>query len=779
MIAVPRSALSRRILAVVAVVATFMSLLAFAPPASAAAATAPGAPTAVTAVGFDKSAVVWFTAPASNGGAPVTSYTVTATDTTNAGRGGQTCTATDASAGCTVVGLTNADNYTFTVTATNAVGTSVASTASSAVTPAVVTAVEISNVQAGWSYCSRLSNGTVVCWGNNTAGALGDGSTTARSVPVQVKGIGGVGLLTNVASLGSGQYHRCAVLNSGGLACWGSNSSGQLGDGTTVTRLTPVRVLGADGVALGNSESTRVASVVGNGDLSSTCAVLISGKVLCWGINTYGILGDGSTTTRLKPVEVKGVGGTGTLSGVTALTSTQGSLCALQALSGVVCWGSNRYGQLGDGTTTTRLSPVQVKGVGGSGTLSGASAISGSDYGFCALVSGSVFCWGADTGTVESGLTPIQVPGVGGSGTLSGVTSLGGGLRKMCGVLNSGGVACWGYTLPPTAVTAWSGVSSLTGATYGIYCAVLVAGTVSCLTAAGTGNHQLGNGLATPTPNVAGAVIAAAPTLPTVVAKASQRATVSWTAAAGALRYTVTALDTTNNTRGGQTCTTGSTSCTLTGLTNGDNYTFKVTAYNGFLTSASASASSTTITGTPVAPTGLVASVLSATSVSVSFTAGSNGGSAITKYQYSTNAGSSWADVSSGATSSPVTITGLTTLTKYSVTLRAVNATGNGESSAAVSVTPMEQALRGVSIPGLTDNGWKAVNSVSCASEGNCSAGGYYPVSGTNTAFVVSQVDGVWQTAATVAGIPVTATESQVTSVACASAGNCSAGGYF
>ncbi|MTA78649.1 MAG: hypothetical protein F2520_10330, partial [Actinobacteria bacterium] len=115
MIAVPRSALSRRILAVVAVVATFMSLLAFAPPASAAAPTAPGAPTAVTAVGFDQSAVVWFAAPASNGGAPVTSYTVTATDTTSAGRGGQTCTATDASAGCTVAGLTNADNYTFTV----------------------------------------------------------------------------------------------------------------------------------------------------------------------------------------------------------------------------------------------------------------------------------------------------------------------------------------------------------------------------------------------------------------------------------------------------------------------------------------------------------------------------------------------------------------------------------------------------------------------------------------------------------------------------------------
>jgi titin len=291
---------------------------------------------------------------------------------------------------------------------------------------------------------------------------------------------------------------------------------------------------------------------------------------------------------------------------------------------------------------------------------------------------------------------------------------------------------------------------------------------------------MLGNGGATPTINVAAAVIASPPTSPTVVSKASQRATVSWTGATGAISYTVTATDTTNAGRGGQTCTTGSTSCTLTGLTNGDNYTFAVTAYNGFLTSAaSASTSSTAITGTPLAPTALVATVRSATSVSISFTAGSNGGSMITKYQYSTNAGSTWADVSSGGTSSTVSITGLTAMTKYSVTLRAVNATGNGESSAAVSVTPMEQMVRSFSVPGLTSSTWKFVNSVSCVSDGNCSVGGYHTASGIETAFVVSQVSGVWQTATSVADIPLTATDSQVTSVSCASAGNCSAGGYF
>ena len=751
-------------------------MVVLAPPASAAVSTAPGAPTAVTAVAFDRSAVVWFTAPASTGGAPITSYTVTATDTTSAGRGGQTCTTTDASAGCTVAGLTNADNYTFTVTATNVVGTGTASSASSAVTPAVVTAVEISAGGNSDTFCARLSNGTAECWGRNAYGQLGDGSTTNRSTPVAVKGVGGAGLLTSVTSLGGGQEHRCAVLTSGGLACWGRNASGQLGDGTIVDRPTPVRVANASGGLLGDILSTRVASVAGG--YYSTCAVLVSGAVLCWGSNNHGLLGDGTTTTRLKPVSVTGVGGTGTLSGISAVSSGGVTMCALQASGGVVCWGYNELGAVGDGSTTVRFSPVQVKGVGGSGTLSGVSAISTSNRTACALVSGAVYCWGAalDGSVTASGVTPSQVPGAGGSGTLSDVSSISGDSNQTCGVLSSGNVVCWRTGV---ASMSRSGVIALAGGGNSTHCSLLDAGSIRCwggINAYG----QFGNGTLTVDLVNLATAIAAPPTSPTVVSKASQRATVSWTGASGAISYTVTATDTTSAGRGGQTCTTGSTSCTLTGLTNGDNYTFAVKAYNGFLTSAaSVSTSSTAIAGAPLAPTGLASTVLSATSVSISFTAGSNGGSAITKYQYSTNAGSSWADVSSGGTSSPVSITGLTALTKYSITLRAVNATGNGESSAAVSVTPMDQALGAVSIPGLTDNGLKVVNSVSCPSPGNCSAGGYFTLNSVRYAFVASQVNGVWRTKNVVGGIPVEAYESQVTSVSCTSDTACSAGGFF
>ncbi len=125
-----------RLTALLAVLGVLVSMVVMAPPASAAVA---DAPTAVTAVGFDRSAVVWFTAPASNGGATITGYTVTATDSTTSANGGQTCTTTDPSAGCTVAGLTNGDSYTFTVTATDADGTGLASAASNAVVPAVVT----------------------------------------------------------------------------------------------------------------------------------------------------------------------------------------------------------------------------------------------------------------------------------------------------------------------------------------------------------------------------------------------------------------------------------------------------------------------------------------------------------------------------------------------------------------------------------------------------------------------------------------------------------------
>jgi alpha-tubulin suppressor-like RCC1 family protein len=226
--------------------------------------------------------------------------------------------------------------------------------------------------------CALTSAGGVKCWGGNGSGQLGDGTTTARHTLVAVSGLtsgaaalaagsfhtcaltsaGGVkcwgdnehtpvavsGLTSGAAALAAGVDHTFELTSAGGVECWGANYDGQLGDGTTNARQTTV---GVSGMARG------VRAIAAGG--AHTCTLTGAGGVKCWGYNTSGQLGDGTTTARHTPVAVSGMA-----SGVAALSAGSFHTCARTSAGGVKCWGNNRYGQLGDGTTTDRHTPVDV-----------------------------------------------------------------------------------------------------------------------------------------------------------------------------------------------------------------------------------------------------------------------------------------------------------------------------------------------------------------------------------------------------------------------------------
>lgn len=230
--------------------------------------------------------------------------------------------------------------------------------------------VVAANIAKSGSHGSALkSDGTLWSWGANWTGQLGDGTTTNRGTPVLV------GSLTNVIAAASGGYHSVAVRNTGAVWAWGANWHGQLGDGTTTARTSPVQISGLAGV---------VAAAAGD---NHTVALKSDGTVWAWGDNGYGQLGDGTNTRRTTPTQVAG------LSGVIAIKAGGSHTIALKGNGTVWSWGANWVGQLGDGTTTNRNSPVQAVGLTAIRAISSAAALK---------ADGTAFVWGG-----QFGLAPV------------------------------------------------------------------------------------------------------------------------------------------------------------------------------------------------------------------------------------------------------------------------------------------------------------------------------------------------------------------------------------
>src|SRR5579859_3586889 len=263
--------------------------------------------------------------------------------------------------------------------------------------------------------CAVAGGGSVKCWGDNVIGQLGNGSYGGgSSVPVNV-----VGLTTGFVTVAAGSYHTCALTNGGGVKCWGDNQEGELGNGATGTNsATPTNVVGlANGV------------IAISANKSHTCALTSGGGVKCWGSNSDGQLGDGTTVDRNTPVDVSGLS-----SGVVKIVTGGEFSCALTSGGGVKCWGWNAFGQLGDGTKSQHTTPVDVVGL-----ASGITAAAAGELQACVTTSGGgVKCWGAVYDFSTPYLTPIDIPGL-----ATGVTGLAPGYDHTC-VLASGGVKCWG-----------------------------------------------------------------------------------------------------------------------------------------------------------------------------------------------------------------------------------------------------------------------------------------------------------------------------------------------
>jgi len=456
----------------------------------------PSSPSRVTTSSATGSSLdVSWTAPISDGGVAISDYTIDYRKRGEVAWSTYTHTASTATS-VTVDGLDPSTTYQFRVAAVNSAGTGPWS---------VVQSVAVGDGHT----CAVMVDGTVQCWGSNFAGQLGDGSGTDSYVPVAVSGISGLTPATTAVSVSIGMFHSCALMADGSVQCWGRNSTGELGDGTTNDSLVPVSASGITGLTPG---STAVSVSVG---LENTCALMANGTLQCWGYNRYGAVGDGTAVfVRSVPVVVSGITGSSTSSTAVRVSVGSTHACAVMADGSVQCWGFRaRFntdsgwgaGILGHGDTYGSRVPVLVSGISGLTASTSAVSVSSGDVGSCAsMADGTVQCWGDNTGgnlgdgTTNESLVPVLVSGITGSTGASTSVSVSVGWSHSCALMVGGTAECWGTNLAgnlgdgttndslvPVSVSGFSGASAATAAMSvsagsGQTCALTADGDLQC-----------------------------------------------------------------------------------------------------------------------------------------------------------------------------------------------------------------------------------------------------------------------------------------------------------
>jgi alpha-tubulin suppressor-like RCC1 family protein len=486
-----------------------------------------------------------------------------------------------------IVGLTAGYNHTCALNSTgnvycwgdNTYGQLGISSFTGQTSPTLI--VGLNNIQSlayidnAWHTCAIDTSGDVYCWGYNGSGQLGDGTSLTRNTPVMIEGLtsitnvtigsvqgninsgytcslsssnsaycfgdytsflapdpAGVSKATTptlidgldpVIDFAAGYSHSCGLIGAdGSVNCWGANGYGQIGDGTVIRRVNPTAAtgvsstvhldngrdhscaLGSDGtlycwggngsgqLGAGNAlRQTGIISVTGVPTTISsfslgfeyTCAITTDNNPYCWGYNGYGQLGDGTTINRLSPVAVQGL----PASSANFLIARYTHSCSIMNNGDLYCWGNNEYGQLGDGTTVNKLSATYINGV------SNAIDVTTGYFHTCALTSdGTLYCWGLNNfgqfgdGTTNPSLTPVEI------GNYPTAASLGSGGYHTCMVFNDGSISCWGRNLDgelgdgttnnaysPISISGISEVAALDGG--GTHtCAITTSGGMYC-----------------------------------------------------------------------------------------------------------------------------------------------------------------------------------------------------------------------------------------------------------------------------------------------------------
>jgi alpha-tubulin suppressor-like RCC1 family protein len=290
--------------------------------------------------------------------------------------------------------------------------------------------------------------GTVLASGDNDAGQLGiSGRSTTTLQPV--RGVGGKGVLTGVRGLAGGRRHSLAVRRDGTVVAWGANNAGQLGTGgeSPASSPHPTPVIAPDG-----KPGLLRGAVAVSADSDLSVVLLRDGRVVTFGAGNRGQRGIGRGAAPATPTVVRDPDGDSALDDVVAVSADGSTVLALLAGGGVVAWGDNGDGQLGDGTDDERVLPVHVRGPGGKGRLGNVAAIAlGGHHAVAVLKDGGVLAWGAnDRGQLGDGTRtphryPAPVRGVDGAGSLTGVTQVSAAEKHCLARLHDGRAVGWGF----------------------------------------------------------------------------------------------------------------------------------------------------------------------------------------------------------------------------------------------------------------------------------------------------------------------------------------------